>query len=210
MVNKNHWFISINGPWWFISFIAQFYILLPFIIFLFRKFGNITLWILSAISVLSLLFIDPIIDIKLAGTIFGHFPEACLGILLASSKKINIPFPLLLITVFVFIFSCSISWMWPLSYLSILIIQLILYQKIKPFLPSLTHSIFSLLGTISMYLFLINGFMRNPWVSYAETEQNWSFTLLMYLLFLSATIALAYLMEKSETYIRQKIVSKSN
>lgn len=159
------------GPWWFIPFILQFYILFPFLIQLLSKFHSAAL-LLSLLGLLLNIFVNPLLiehfEINLLFTPFGHLPEICLGIYAVKNK---ISFNVLSISVVLVLFGLSnlYEFWWAFHNITALILLLWLYSFVKEFCGKCEFIDRSLafVGIYSMGLFLINGFLRSPFVGTA-------------------------------------------
>ena len=187
---------KLNGPWWFVSLIVQFYILFPFMLFLFKKYSTKSLVILSLSSLIATAFLQPHLAIPLAGTILVHIPELSIGIYFAQKKNFSINYVSILVIAAIFLLSNYYKLFWYLSFSSILILMLIMFQGI---LLKINHSIKNIIlfiGSISMYIFYINGFMRYPWVRNAKEYDLWYTNIFICFLSISLVIVLSYLMMK--------------
>ncbi len=187
---------KINGPWWFVSVIVQFYIVFPYMLSLFKKFGTSALIFLSIMSLVITSYLQPYINIPLPGTILTHIPELSIGIFLAQKNKFAINYLTIIIITIIFLLSNLYHFFWYFSFSSVLILMLILFQKIIIKSNKTLKSAILFIGSISMYIFYINGFMRLPWIHNAETYGTWYTNILICLLFIVLVIAISYLMAK--------------
>lgn len=174
---------TINGPWWFVSLIIQFYILFPFLI----KLKNKTLIylgvIIMAFVICSQTCINNLgIEYYLYGTILGHFPEILLGIIFARKGNININKYHLFSIFILFILGNVNHIFWYFSNISILILLLVGFQKLKE--KNFLTYFLKKTGEISMYMFLINGFLRDPLIGIANSYNTWWINLILFLVFL--------------------------
>lgn len=146
------------GPWWYFSLAIQLYIMYPIALILVKKYGTITTLLLSYLMIY--LFYYYLKSILIFGTAIGHLPELILGIALATNqpritkKIIVIVIPIAMI---IFILSNKHSTIFPLTYLTFLILFLTLFLRYK---NKLNFRILFLIGTISPYIFLLNGPLR--------------------------------------------------
>jgi peptidoglycan/LPS O-acetylase OafA/YrhL len=176
-----------EGPWWFIPFIMQFYLIFPLMIRGFAKWGGAFLVILAAISYLiSYLTLGGPINLYLS--VIPHLPQLCLGIYLASkNREVSIPSAITISALTLFILSNIYPLIWPLGILAALILLLTmleyLYEKTKGITVILSTITFY--GGISMYLFFINSYLRQPMLAWAQRANSWTTTLSYSLLFLA-------------------------
>ena len=191
---------EINGPWWFVSLIVQFYIVFPYMLLMFRKFGAISLIFLSLISLIITSYLQPHVGFPLPGTILTHIPELSIGIFLAQKNRFTINYFTILLIVIIFLLSNLYHFFWYFSFSSVLILMLILFQKIimKSNQTLKTNILF--IGSISMYIFYIHGFMRYPWVNNAENYNTWYANIIICFLFFVLVVSISYLMMKISKY----------
>lgn len=196
---------KINGPWWFVSLIVQFYIIFPLMISLFKKFGIIFLFLLSISSLVLTSVLQPHVGIPLPGTILMHIPELSLGIFLAQKNNFTINYLTILIIAILFVLSNQYHFFWYFSFASILILMLILFQIIIAKINIALKNGILFIGTISMYIFYINGFMRQPWIKNAKLYDLWYVNIMLCCVFVVLVVAISYLMGKiSEISRNQK------
>lgn len=153
------------GPWWFMPFIMQFYLLWPLVRNAVKRFGGQALIVLGFSSAVLIYGINPWLvshwSINLMFCPIGHMPEICLGI--AAARYGFFPARLWIVCSSLVIFALSNVYysLWFLSYSSALLIMLWSYQRVRTFLRS---RIFVYLGRRSMEIFLVNGFTRRPFI----------------------------------------------
>lgn len=173
---------SLVGPWWFLSFIFQFYLVFPLLLFIHSKFGCRSLLYISVMTILiNVLLNGHIGKVNLYFTVIGHLPEFCLGIYLAKRDKLGFEFPNLLLVSSLVVFTLGNVYesFWHVSHLTALVILLFGYQLlyIKISKLNFTYRFFMYLGVISMPLFLVNGFLRKPYSDYAIIYDQWFLTI---------------------------------
>jgi peptidoglycan/LPS O-acetylase OafA/YrhL len=185
------------GPWWFISLILQAYLVLPFILQMVQKHGEKAIWITIFISYLSQYYLqeitDHIFDLNIYHTILGHLDTIGLGLLVAYKKSFKLS-PWLIAGSILFFFIASLyEPLWKYSCIA-LIIGFIpiarLLQRQKLLLNSFTH-----IGAISIYIFLCNGYLREPLIHIAKAEPHWWKTLWTCFFFLIITYCWALMMK---------------
>lgn len=153
------------GPWWFMPFIMQFYLIWPLVRNAVKRFGGQALIVLGFSSAVLIYGINPWLvshwNINLMFSPIGHMPEICLGI--AAARYGFFPARLRIVCSSLVIFALSNVYysLWFLSYSSALLIMLWSYQQARTFLRS---RIFVYLGRRSMEMFLVNGFTRRPFI----------------------------------------------
>jgi peptidoglycan/LPS O-acetylase OafA/YrhL len=187
---------SLNGPWWFVSLIVQFYILFPILLFLYKKYGKISLIVLSVGSLFLTLFFQPFLSIPIPGTLLTHIPELCFGIFLAQQKEFSLSYITIFIIMGIFLLSNYYYSMWLLSYLTVLILLLVIFQTILIRLNQTIKKGIIFIGSISMYIFYINGFMRKPWLDYAKHYNEWYLNIILCFVFVFIVVIAAYLMQQ--------------
>jgi peptidoglycan/LPS O-acetylase OafA/YrhL len=203
--------LRLVGPWWFISLIFQFYLVFPFLFKLISTYGNKGLLLLGLSSVILLILTGGLIgNVTLGYTILGHIPELCIGMYLASNdkKQLNIPILFIVMALIIFILGNIVEHLWYLTHVSFLVILLAIFTYLIPSVARtnyLRH--FTLfIGGISMHLFLVNGFMRRPYVNYAIEGNTWYHAIFFGLISLILSIFVAFILSKFEILYRKSIL----
>jgi peptidoglycan/LPS O-acetylase OafA/YrhL len=168
---------SFNGPWWFFCLIFQLYLLFPLLFRCIRKWRWKAFGVLLVISY-GLFFLFRYGLNLYHGTILmqnapGHLPEFALGILLAFSKDKKIHWLWLVLALGVFVGGNFIEVLYPFTFLSLCVITVFAYQGLKQLkqrkFSTLHSSLFTYFGGISMMLFVVHGYFREPVLKLANT-----------------------------------------
>jgi peptidoglycan/LPS O-acetylase OafA/YrhL len=190
------------GPWWFLPFIMQFYAIWPVLKRLVARFGAYALIALSSGSLALIYLVNETLvahwSINLKETPLGHMPSICLGIFAARYRWLPGRAAGLLGAALM-IAGNAYHALWPLSSGGALLLALWLYQLAAPWLKrraALTH-----LGIISMPLFMVNGFVRAPFLEIA-LRQPWSYQLILGICSLAFSILVAQVLQTSEETLR--------
>lgn len=187
------------GPWWFLSFIAQFYVIWTLISRWVRQTSDRMLLVVAAGGVffnLTVVYlVQKLLDINLLLTPLGHLPELFLG-LYCGRRGVSTSWPLWLASVAGLGLSGMYRWIWPLHHLSGLVVLLIpsvaLLRRGRTWLGQGAHW----LGVHSLAIFLINGFMRRPFVDLARKTSEWWMDLTMALTFFCSVCVVAFLVTR--------------
>ncbi|CAM2840120.1 acyltransferase family protein [Moritella viscosa] len=181
--------LSLVGPWWFLSFIFQFYLIFPFMLAMFKRFGNVFLIAISFVCIAISLLTNGYLysNVSVFITIIGHMPVLCLGIYLAQDKPVNLPNWLFGVSIAAFAAGNFNEYSFLVSHFFFCIILLFIFSFILKNIKegSLAFKICMFFGTISMPLFLVNGFLRTPWEGMARGINNELITIVLCLLFLA-------------------------
>ncbi len=204
---------SLVGPWWFISFVFQFYFAFPLLLYLYSRWGGSVLLILAVLSICFSMLIKGVIgDISIYLTILGHLPELCLGMFLAKRDDVTIRIPasIIVVAAIIFLLGNIYATFWYVSHISFLILLLAAFNYVIPKIKSKDRSsrVFLFFGAISMQLFLVNGFLREPFILWANAYNNWLLTIALCLLSLMVSASIALAMFKLENYLRRTINKK--
>lgn len=166
------------GPWWFIPFIMQFYFLWPDLRRWFQRRGVPGMVALAAACLLLTYFCNDFLvarwDINLLETPIGHMPEFCLGVA-AARYSFSPSRRAVVLAAGVFLLSNLDAHFWLLSFSSFLVLMLAGYACVRPMVrqsPKL-----AVLGTLSMPLFLVNGYVRPLFVQLVVLNHFWLFEL---------------------------------
>ncbi|RUA12250.1 MAG: hypothetical protein DSY82_01745 [Flavobacteriia bacterium] len=182
------------GPWWFISVILQFYLVVPFIFKGIQRYGNILVYGLILSSFLMKWALAPMLDqwfeLNINHTILGHLDICVLGIWFAQRKYVSLS-PLVIGTAGILFYLGNVHALaWKISGVSVVLFVLpamrIASEKILQ--HQRASRVFLYIGNLSMYLFLCNGYLRHPLIDYAQREANWWTSIWTCLLFLAVTI----------------------
>ena len=180
------------GPWWFIPFIVQFYLLWPIMRRLAIRFGPRGLLIAACSSLLIIYFVNPFLlpwSINLLETPLGHLSELCLGI--TAARYPTHPRSELLLAACVFVLLGSLYHaLWPLTFASALIAFVIIYAKTRHVWRN--SRILQWIGRCSLLIFLLNGIVRYWFLPLATTPFS---ELVFAALSAAASIALAALIQ---------------
>lgn len=212
--------LSLSGPWWFIPFIFQFYFLFPVLLKILLRWKGIGLFVISVFSIIFTSIVSgEIAGINLYFTIIGHLPEFCLGMYLANSdsKGLRISKVIIFISIVLYFLGNIYESFWYINHISFLVILLVIFNKLVLKIKSnnILIKTFMFLGTISMPLFLVNGFLRNPFLHWAIDAEHWFFTIIMCLISLGISIVVAIILLWIERYLMSlighlKSISKRN
>lgn len=168
--------LSVNGPWWFFGLIFQLYLVFPVIFYLIKKYNTkafIAICVLSYSWIfLSQYCFNGYTDIYLLQNFPGHLPEFCLGLYIALNKDKKINNILFFIALIIFCLGNFYKFFFPFTFLSITVIVIFSYQSFKniPIRKSLLKHFLMHLGNVSMTLFVIHGFLRQPFISLANNS----------------------------------------
>lgn len=207
-------YFSPVGPWWFIPFIFQFYLIFPLLRHLFNRYGSEALLFLSISGMLfSMLNQGKIGNLNIYFTVLGHLPEFCLGIYLANkdSAPIRVSKLIILLALIIFILGNLYEPLWHANHISFLILLLAGFSAITKNIKNTKKLKQTLLffGSISMPLFLVNGFLRKPFFDLANSYNYWLLTIALCLLSLAFSTVVALVVGKMESYIMSRIDTKS-
>src|SRR5690554_6212052 len=185
--------LSVSGPWWFFSAIVQLYAFFPLLKRIANKFGPnsmlVTAFVFIGISILFNTFIT-IPNFTIYYTFIGHIPVFALGIYFAARPEIKIHSLVILAALIVF---AAANLYQSAFYFSFLAVTILLLSVILWLIPLIERSqklsgflVFT--GSISLFLFVIHGSLRFPFVKIAELYPNPLLSLALSIPF----VALAY------------------
>jgi peptidoglycan/LPS O-acetylase OafA/YrhL len=205
--------LSPVGPWWFIAFIFQFYFAFPFLFSLYIRWGNLFLVALSMMGItFALLLNGQIGEVNIYVNLLGYLPEISLGMYLAKNDDFVLRMPAVVITLALSLFILGNIYqpIWHLNHISFLILLLAGLNVLLPVIKKndLSKKILLFVGSISISLFLVNGFLRRPFIVIAEHFDNWLITIVTSLMFLLTSLVIAFVLSKIEHYLMAKIIPK--
>ena len=168
------------GPWWFIVFIFQVYVLFPWLLKYYLKWGAKFLVGVSLMAILlQLQFNTSLITqhLNINYTVFGHLPMLCLGMFFAKQAHIDSKVLSVVISLsFCVLLLANVeSEAWLFSNVALVMIVLAISPMIFKVLSSwpLIESCLLFYGKLSFHLFLVNGFLRSPFHTVAERYHVW-------------------------------------
>ena len=199
------------GPWWFISYIIQFYAMWILLSRLSARVSNRALLTMILAGVAFNYSVSPFVldafGINLLLTPLGHLPEIILGVYYARTgiSTSNLLFLCACVTLTL---SGLYYSAWPLHHLSALLTFLYLSVKIVESRQLRISALLNWLGAYSLPIFLINGFLRSQFVSFANAKQAWWIDLSMGLLFFIVVCIAAFLISKSLNWTMKVIATR--
>ena len=206
--------MSVSGPWWFWSFIFGFYLVFPAIFLLYRKTGVTGLiGVVIAGYLFSIFAYAPLRSVNLNPYMIftGHLPELCLGIFLAGRENVKFPWWTILISAVLLIGGNWFEWLWPFANLGVSVLILLsvswLYRK---FDSGLFNKVIVFIGSVSLYIFALQGFVRNPFLGLAGSYRTPLVSLFSGILFMVVITGLAWLMLKTEEGARKWITARQD
>lgn len=194
--------LSVCGPWWFFGLIVQLYALFPVLLNLTQRYGTKILAgtaLLSYIWILTAIFCydHPGDDLLAMQNAPGHLPEFCFGIWLALRRDTCLSRWWLIPALAVFILGNFLRPFYPFTFLAVSVIFVIGYNDAKGFIKQhlFLERPLTFVGSVSMFLFAVHGFLRQPFLNIANTYNNAAVSLLTAIAFLAGSIAAALIVK---------------
>ena len=201
---------SICGPWGFFGLIMQLYILFPILLNLSQKYGSkilIFTIIASYVWFLTAFLCYDHYSLLAVWNAPGHMPEFCFGIWLALRGNVVLSRWWLLSALTVFALGNFFAIFYPFTFLAASVVIVICYNSVSEFIAR--HKSISsplvFLGSISMFLFAVHGFMRKPFINFAESHSNAAVSLLTALAFVAAAIIVSLIIKPLYKLIVQSL-----
>jgi len=198
--------LSISGPWWFFSLIVQLYAVFPFLLWLLQKGGPNSLLIVVFLFVGISMALDLFIEIpgtSVYFTFIGQLPVFSLGLYFAAQGQIKISTTILLMALVIFSLGNINQYAWYFSFLAVTLIMLKALIWAIPIIRKFANLNFFLefTGSVSLYLFVVNGLLRHRLITTAEKYNDPFITLGLSFVFL----AFVYLMALILRYLQKQI-----
>lgn len=192
------------GPWWFLPFIFQFYAVFPWLLAGHRRWGTP---VLLGGSMASVAVVVVGLPVPVMTTVIGHLPEFCLGIWFAASGRTSVPGWMTMMAVPLFVLGNVSAVFWPVSHLSALVLILGLWQVGGALVMRTAAARIPLawLGALALPLFLVNGFLRQPFLGWAQATASETRMLGFAMLFLLVSLAAAWCLSQTERLIRSAV-----
>lgn len=151
------------GPWWYFSLALQLYLLFPLLYKVLDRYKEKGLFVLILFSYILIFLFNPIamrLHIPIFGNFLGHLPEFLLGIGFAIFPRIHLNWKIVIPTLIIFILSNFFDYFFSFTFLAFTILFLAFVCPAIKLLPAGIIKAFIFLGSISMFMFLINGPLR--------------------------------------------------
>lgn len=206
------------GPWWFISFIFQFYLVFFLLLRAFKKHDILFLGLLSVTAILLEIFFNSYFirkGVNLNYQIIGNLPVLCAGMIFAGRSQVDIKTRYLLSMLILFALGNLNKYLWVVSGLFFTLSIIWLSKKIfkSGRLPNLISTPLAFFGGISLQLFLVNGFLRSPFHNFAESYNFWYVDIFAAVASVSFSTIFALVLRKSDQLVRlfaRKIMGMKN
>lgn len=186
------------GPWWFFSLIFQFYAVFPLLNGVAVRYGSRALLAIGAGAIALTYFGNPHLirlglEIGFYGTVVGHLPVLCLGIYCARAERPAVSRRLILAAAAIFVASNWFEPLWYLAPVSVTLLILVALPRVVAwghFWP-FGQRFVAYCGAVSLPLFAVHGFIREPFVRVANDYDVWYFTLAVSAIYLAASLIAA-------------------
>ena len=169
--------VLVIGPWWFLSMIMQFYCFFLLMHSMQLRWGNESLALLSLFSIIVAILVEPWLtqhNYLINATVLGHIPEFALGMYVGSLNKIKVPVWIIIAAGVGLILGNTWQLFWYFAPVCAIIVMMMLYIKLLKYTPENHFSLRALeyVGLLSMYLFLFNGVIREPFLPLAKAVND--------------------------------------
>ena len=205
--------LEVDGPLWFFSLIVQLYALFPLLKYVVKKYGANSMLLIALIMLIFNILLNPFLvknDLSVYFLFAGQLPVFCLGIYFASRPVMSISYPVFIFALLLFIASNFHPVIWHFSFMSLMIVFLVLNLFIKPGFKKSgkTVSFLAFTGSISLSLFAVHGMIRIPFEAIAEIYNHSLITYLLAFPFLAASYGGAWLIRFVEANSLNRILKK--
>lgn len=195
------------GPWWFMAFIFQFYLVYPWLLNVVDRWGPYGMMFVA----LACLLVEGLLNERLITlglnvnhSPIGHMAVIGLGIVTGRMSAVALP-PFAIAAVLMgFVVGNLHSWPWLLSDLAaaILLVLVPLQVATAVGVPQVALRVCAFYGSISMPLFLVNGFLRAPFRDLAELRPFWWFTVVCAIISLAFSTVVAVGLDAADQRVR--------
>lgn len=210
----NAWY-TLSGPFWFYSMIFQLYIIFYLLVKSF-KVSIKTLWIIILFSYVIIFTTGAYfeqIELSLYLNFIGNLPVFVLGMLLAKTKfdLSTTPKYVWVLALILFILGQYNRYFWYLSQLAFLTLFITTYTVVKPYFNYKTlKKTLLFTGKLSMCLFVVNGFMRTPWLYLLKNNNSELFTYVLVVCHVIGVYGAALLLRAIEQFLMSKLNQKTS
>jgi peptidoglycan/LPS O-acetylase OafA/YrhL len=192
------------GPWWFLPFIFQCYFLFPLLFAATARWGLGVLIAISLGGLAAVAFWPFRVDVM--ATVVGHLPELCFGLWLGSQTGWRVPGWMIWAAVPLFALGNVYQAFWYIAPLSALVVMLAAWQTLEPWIGGrLLARGLAFIGALSLPLFLVHGFLRQPFLAWAGAVDSEAVVLAIALLFALVSIGVAMVVHVIEQRLRRAV-----
>lgn len=182
--------LSFIGPWWFFGLIFQLYLLFPALFKLIKKHGTFAFMAISFAS-LCIVYFETfgLISneyITVMQNAPGHLAEFALGIWIALNNGVKIPTSIGFFAIAAFILGNFIKAFFPLTFISAAFV--IWWISASANVNGGKCKILSFIGSLSMIIFVANGFIRDRYTNFFDLETSRERYLVAVILLISVII----------------------
>ena len=207
--------ISLSGPWWFFSVIVQLYAVFPILLKLAKKYGPNSMLVVAFLFTGITMTLDLLVKIpglSIYYTFLGQIPIFSLGIYFAARSEIKISVVILLVALVVFSFGNINQYVWYFSFMAVTILLLAIIILLIPLIARFKRlqSFIVFTGSISLFLFVIHGSLRSPFVAIAEKYNNPFLTIALSIAFIGLSYLFAIIIRMLEKQLQLFIDSGYN
>lgn len=201
----------LTGPFWFYSMIFQLYFCLPLLIKFNARYKNGLYLIIFLIYIFIVFFNEYFINIglNLNYNFIGNLPVFILGII-STEKNIlfNNSFILKIFIVIAFLLGQFFQFFWFFSQAIFVIFAvplIVKFSQLNKFVILKDSLVY--LGSISMFLFAVHGFLRKPWVGIAIKFNSEYSNYIFFLIYFFITFIMAVITQRI-VFLIMKIISR--
>ncbi len=192
------------GPWWFFSLIIQIYAVFPLLLQAHKRYGTPLLLTVAAASIAAELVFGATLrshDLNINHTVFGHLPAICMGIYWGCTPRFRISAPMFLVCLLLFFAANFQSILWLVADVAFIAVLLYVQEPLFRHLPAWPRAerVLRYFGEISLYLFLVNGFLRSPFHNFAQAHGSWWLDNLVSIASLLFSTAFAIVLQKIDS-----------
>ena len=183
-----HQALKVVGPWWYVSFLLQVMLVLPLIISIYTRNGRMV----AVLGVPLFVAVEWVFNsylmqtgLNINQTVFGFIPLLIFGVAFAFGDFRKVPIPACLALVLVLAASNFYYSAWLVYDIAFVVIVLVCWQYCSARYDIPNNIVLrglGYLGSISLYLFLVNGFLRFPFL---RLSAAWNSSLLDFVLMVS-------------------------
>ena len=201
--------LNVVGPWWYVSFLLQVMLVLPVIISAYASRGKVVAVLGIPLFVALEWAINPYLmkaGLNINQTVFGFIPLLIFGVAFAHGDFRRVSVTVCLALLLVLVASNFYYSAWLVYDIAFVIIVLVCWQlcsaRIDVAQNKITRSL-GYLGSISLYLFLVNGFLRFPFRRLSTAWDSPLLDLLLMVCFVLLSIAVGLLVMKGDALARR-------
>ena len=208
-----HQALEVVGPWWYVSFLLQVILCLPFLIRAYRRFGKRVAFAAIPVFVAVEWLFNPMLirhGLNINHTVIGFMPLLVFGVAFGHGDFSRISSIAIVGALGILALSNYFELAWFVYDIAFVVVVMIVYQVLAIYWrgSTLLSNGLAYCGSISLYLFLVNGFIRLPFRMAAIKFDSSLVNIGLFVGVVVASAAIGVCIMRIEEYVYMRLVRR--